>query len=186
MGKSLRWYILPTTIEHDKTKQICIDLEFEPENDDFKIKEKVYKIMNPESEDISYLPVAACWNTDKKYWCPKCHMYAHGLYGSSLVIDEMSISHSYSNSIWNSDWNVRNLNMGCYKTDFVRRFNKNRMYREICKDNLESRMKYCFEEQGNPIRTSDVEAKDETLSVVNFLNKYLGDDRYRVIIHDES
>ena len=178
MGRSLQWYILPKNIEHDKTKQICIDLEFEPEDDDSEIKEEVYKIIN-------YKSWYDCIDNDNaKCWCPKCHMYVNGLYDSSLLIDSLDISHSYSNSIWRSDWNVREIYMGSYKTDFVRRFKKDRMYREIFKDNLLKSMDL-YEELGTPIRTSDVEAKEETLHVVNFLNKYLDNENYRVIIADE-
>jgi hypothetical protein len=206
MGRSLSWFIIPKNIEHDKTKKICIDLEYQPEDDDLEIKEKVFKIVNPnvkDSPDYKDFPSNKEWfmaynkrNKEIKdswylityhkneCWCPKCLMYINGLYGCQLLIDSMYISHSYSNSIWESDWNVKSLYMGSSTTDFVRRLKTDNLYREIFEDDIER----CFsilESQGNTIRPSDIEAKEETLSVLKFLQKYVANNDVRVIISDE-
>ena len=124
MGRQLSWYIVSRNIEHDKSKQFCLDLEFEPES--HEIDTKLFNIVNPNSKEINNIdyPIRADWikayqerkkeirevcnsyKYDKKnLWCPKCITYVNGLYENS--IDAITVGHSYSNSIWDSDWNVR-------------------------------------------------------------------------------
>lgn len=52
MGRSLAWYILPKTIEHDATKQLCLDLKYEPEKDSRNVRRDIYNIVHPNAEDI--------------------------------------------------------------------------------------------------------------------------------------
>lgn len=209
MGRSLNWYILPKNIEHDKSKQLCLDIEYQPEKDDCEIRHKLYNIINPDAKKIDdrYIDTDTfkkwieesrlrdeeekklerhyLYSDDKKNcWCPMCLMYINGLYDTSLVIDSFNISHSYSNPIWGSDWNVKNLYMGDSTTDFVRCFDNDQMYREISKDDVERAFK-TIENTGKAIRVSDREAKEETLQVLEFLKKYMEDDNVRMIISDE-
>ena len=112
-------------------------------------------------------------------------MYVDGLYDNSLVIASNNISHSYSNPIWNSDWNIKDLYLGSGTTDFVRRFSKDHMYREISKRDIQNAIVY-IEQLGNAIRKSDVEAKNETQEVLEFIQQYINDDNVIIIMEDET
>jgi hypothetical protein len=190
-------------MEHDKSKQICLDLEFESD-DSQNIDTKIFNIVNPCKEIIcGDYPIHAdfrnalqerkekireiCFQykydddkTDK--WCKKCFTYANGIHNNK--IDSIDIQHSYSNPIWRSDWNIKDLYMGSSTTSFMRRFSKDRQYREIFDDDVNEAYKR-IENIGIPIRDSDVEAKKETLEVLDFLKKYTGMSDVHIIIEDE-
>jgi hypothetical protein len=193
MGRSLSWYVVKPPKEHDKSKPICLDLEFEPEKDDFDTKFRLYQLVNPdiETEPINlnqYKEMSNIWYTYKynkqDQWCPKCRFYNCSMYKADSVIDQFDIQHSYSNSIWQSQWNVYDLYLGSSDTELMRRFSSEHLYREISDEDI----MYAYqklERMGEPIRTSDVEAKEETIRVLEFLKQYMGRDDIYLIMQDE-
>ena len=208
MGRSLSWYIIYCNIEHDKTKQVCLDFEFEPEQDDFELKEKFSELVNPDfkkydfdnddnncctnngmkAKKISeyYKEINLNWNSIKynDIICPKCLMYKSGWFNKNVVIDSIGVSHSYSNPIWDSDWSISDIHMCSSKSNFIRRFSKKHMYAEVSDKDIE----YAFrtlESLGEPIRHSDREAYDETIKVLDFLKKYSNRDDVYIIFQND-
>ena len=203
MGRDLSWYIIPRDIKHEDTKVLCMELEFEPESDEFgellydhvhgveatsdEPKLKVWDIATYKNRRDKEQKLRYRYLYDDSYqheWCPKCLMYANGLYGCPLVIAHEHVQHSYSNPIWMSDWNVKDLYMGSSTTPFIRRFSKDRLYREIVKDDV-MRAYDEIERLGECFRTSDKEAKEETLMILEFLSRYVDDPNVRMILEDE-
>lgn len=208
MGRDLALYVLSRNIEHDKTK-MCIDLEFEPEKDE--IDELIYRCINPDEkepertndfnmniikrikrneviQECTYKYVNSYVKEDILKWCPKCCMYARGLYISnlydcSIVKTSINIGHSYSNPIWNSKWNIKDLYIGDSMTDFCKRFESKWMYREITADEFKKTKDY-IAYLGEPIRTSDKDAYNETLDIFDFIEKNLDPDNI-IIFEDE-
>jgi hypothetical protein len=190
MGRDIYWYAMQKTYEHDPSKSICIDLEYELEHCT-DVYNKIYdKYHTDESEDLflkhinkDKLGESYYWELTNK-WCPKCHLYVHGLFHSPLLIDEHHIQHSYSNPIWSSDWNVRDTYMGSSRTDFIRHFSKDRLYREITIAEFEDVVER-YNKIGKPIRDSDREAFEEAQDVFEFIRKWIYKDDVRVVISDE-
>jgi hypothetical protein len=194
MGRSLHWYIIPKQIDHDKTKEICLDLEFEPDLDLDSIFDKLYLIKNPnfiedyESEkkkkDLYFDLIVDKENNCN--CCQKCLMYLSGLYDSSLVINSYNISYCYSNNIWGSNWHISNysFNNGNRKSDLIKRFDKKHMYSEISFNDLNDNFNH-LNSLGDPIRTIDKKAFDETLAILNFMKQYIYNREYIIIFEDD-
>lgn len=204
MGRDLCWYIIPRNIEHDTSKPVCMNLECEPEEDE--VHELIYDHVNgkgavesvlhdlsvdgvrkynqlqKQMKDLSYDYRYRDENKDK--WCSKCMMFMNGLYYCPLVIAKEHIGHSYGSPIWRSDWNIKDMYMGSSSTSFVRRFSKDKMYREISKNDIE-RAYDDIERLGEFFRTSDKEAKEETVMILDFLSKYMDDENVMIIFEDE-
>ena len=187
MGRDLSWYVIPKNVflEHD-TAKFCVDLEFEPKHDELrgilaaKLGASVpwfYQAVQKEQDDIL--------NGNSHLWCPKCILFTHGLYDLPELLASKHISHSYSDPIWISDWNIKGMYMGCDTTEFCRRFSRNNMYNEIRKDDVE-RASRSLRDLGEPIRTPDKEAREESLEVLEFIEKFMNDDDVVVIFQDES
>lgn len=205
MGRNITFYILSTNIEHD-TSKICYDFEYEPEKHDFDDWENTlhyYQRFHPEVNEINRedyptlkeFSKALChrkeeqtklWNSTMHtdLWCPKCKLYKYGIWCCDDIIDERSISHRYSNPIWDSEWNIHKCYLGSSKTNFVRRFGRDSMIREISEDDVNSEYKR-IENMDEPIRPSDIEAKKETVGVLDFLQPYVKRDDVYVLIVDE-
>ena len=81
--------------------------------------------------------------------------------------------------------NIKGMYMGCDTTEFCRRFSRNKMYNEIRKDDVE-RASRSLRDLGEPIRTPDKEAREESLEVLEFIEKFMNDDDVVVIFQDES
>jgi len=193
MGRDLSWFVVKLPNEHDKTKPICLDLECEPEKNDIDFKYRLYQIIRGEKEindfDMKqYKEVSQLWYTykykNKDQWCPKCHFYNCSLYDSDSIIDRFHIQHSYSNPIWQSKWNIRDFHLGSHNTDLIRRFSSEHLYREILHEDITGAYKK-IERLGEPIRRSDVEAKEECINILAFLKKYVNRDDVNVIMQDE-
>ena len=205
MGRDLSWYIIPKTLTHDASKQtlthdaskpMCMHLEFEPEKDDKS--DLLYAHFYPVDDDrkdeydiherrirckdLEY----SCLEDRKKEWCSLCHLYMSGeLYDSKLVLDKYNVQHSNSNPIWDSDWNIKGFYMGSSTTPFLRKFDQRRhMYREINADDVVHvvRRVECL---GDPVRTSDKLALEETMRVLQFLNQWVERDDVMMIMQDE-
>lgn len=195
MGRDLHWYVIHKKIDHEIDKPLCFNWEFQPDEDE--INDEIYNKVNPcpeEDKKINFkeyykkkcnliLDYKYDKNTEK--FCNKCRMYAcGGFYDSPFVVANKHIGHSYSNPIWSSRWNVKDLYMGNNNTDFVRRFSDDKLYREIFKYDIDQAYD-SIEELGDPLRTSDKEAKEETMHILDFLKKWTETDEYFVIIEDE-
>lgn len=181
------WFIVPKVIEHDNTKPMCLELECEPKNDGVKVM--IYEKINGKvtiTKNGCLCQVAQDYKRGKKKeeWCPACHMYLEGLHDSSLVIADKEVSHSYFNPILDSRFDVQRLYLGSDKTEFARRFSRNRRYREISALDVERAFE-CIEQMGACVRRSDQDAKDEALRVLEFLKRFNDDDSVRMIIADD-
>lgn len=208
MGRDLYWYVITRDIEHDKTKEICLDYEFQGDEED--VKSEVYEKITNESALFDYKPKETETmkeffqrkkdfeqnifniNYDYKYhekhrekWCPKCHMFANGLYDCLALIDTMHIGHSYSSLYWRSKWNIQDMYIGTSNTQFINLFRNDYLYREITHDDVVSAINE-VKKLGTPLRNSDIEACQETMDVLNFLEKWTKHDNYRVIMEDEA
>lgn len=207
MGRDLNWYVIPRDIEHDPNKRICLNWEFQKDEDEVnsEIYEKVvgsdgeFELKRRDSETITeffkrkqahndvVLKVVHdyVWSDDHKdEWCPKCDMFAKGLYESPLIVSDMHIGHSYSNQYWWSKWNIKDLYMGSSQTPFVNLFRNENTYREIEHEEVERAIEQ-MNELGTPLRTSDIEACDETMEVLEWLKIWTADEKYIVIMDDE-
>lgn len=203
MGRSLSWYIVSKNIEHDKS-MICLDLEFEPPENDMELKEKFYKMVKFDSKELdtddrftrmfsSNMYFELCkeingvWSFYEynKKLCPKCMIYKNGFFHNKFVIDQMDVSHSYSNPIWWSEWCVYDLHFGSNNTNFIRRFSKKHLYYEVSEKDINYGFKK-IDELGIPIHHSDIEAKNETMRVLNFLKKYSNRDDVYIIYQSED
>lgn len=209
MGRALSWYIVPKNIEHNKTKNLCLDYEFQGDEEDVKaeVYEKVtgksplfdYKYNENETHkeyyerktDFEYNVSNVAWDylhdyddKHKDEWCPKCHMFANGLYGASAVLAKTSIHHSYSSPYWRSRWSIKDMYLGSSDTEFVRLFRDDYYYREITTDDVERALEE-VKHLGTPKRNSDIEACEETTSVLNFLKYWTEKDDVIVIMEDE-
>lgn len=207
MGRDLNWYVLPKVIEHDKTKKICINLEFQ--EDDDVLKEQLYEKITNESPYFDYKKIEGESSSDYfkrkrlfedkinttswKYlykdehkidWCPKCHLFAAGIYFSSLIIDSFHIGHSYSNPYWWSKWNIQEFYLGDSDGDFVSLFKSDALYRQITYDAVQ-RAKERIKELGEPKRQSDKDAFEEAMELMEFLEKWTSNDDVIVVMKDE-
>jgi hypothetical protein len=203
MGRSLSFYIVPKDLpQHDSTKPMCLDLECEPEN--YEIDDLIYEkvhIADPQSSYSRYCPssnrkhideCATCykfrykgWEKESvEDWCATCHLYVNGLRDSPLVIHHKNVYHSYGNSIWGSDFNIKRLYLGDDSTDFARRFDRERMYREISAVDVDDAFAK-LERLGACHRTSDKEAREETLEILEMLKRYKDDPTVRMVMEDE-
>lgn len=209
MGRDLSWYVIPKNIEHDKTKKICLDYEFQGDEEDVKaeVYEKVtgesplfdyehregettreyYARKNAFEDNVDKIVYEYINDWDEKHkdeWCPKCHMFAKGLYAASVVLAETSIHHSYSSLYWRSKWNIKDMYLGSSETEFVRLFRDDYYYREITSYDVERAIEQ-IKDLGVPKRNSDIEACDETMSVLNFLKQWTEREDVIVIMEDE-
>ena len=191
MGRDLSWYIIPKTLAHDSSKPVCLHLEFEPEKDDKG--DLLYTHFYPEDGSHDKKRQTLCQDLEYTHiedtnaeWCSLSHLYMNGgLYFSKLVLEKYDVQHKYSNPIWNSDWNIKGFYMGSSTTPFLRKFNQNHhMYREINAYDIANVVKH-LERLGDPVRTSDKMALEETMEVLRFLKKWVERDDVRMVMQDE-
>jgi hypothetical protein len=208
MGRDLHWYVIPKDIQHDKTKQICLEYEFQGDEDDVNCE--LYKKVTNESAlfdcnkrdgelskeyydrkkafEDNVIHVNCDYKYDEQHrnkWCHKCHMFVTGLYNSVALLDSEGIQHSYSSLYWKSKWNIREMHLGSSDTEFVNLFRNDNLYRvQVGHDDVV----YAFEaikRLGTPLRRSDVEACEETMNILNFLENWTKNDDVYVIMEDE-
>lgn len=189
MGRSLNFYIVPKNIPHDTSKQLCFSWDFQ--NDEHEIETDIcWKLMpnvilDKATRYTLLLENVYGYDIDTSHWCPKCLMFANGLHSSSVLMASESCSHSYSNPIWNSKWNIKDLWLGSSNSPFVNLFLDEYLYREI--DGNDVRIAFdTIKDLGEPLRMSDKEACEETLRVLNFLQKWTSNENVHVILEDEA
>ena len=213
MGRTLEFYVLKKHMEHDITRQICLNLECEP--DDYDLKELLYtheygdddcvNCAGDEKKFTNYLKKTPeehkeirkkkddlivkyiCGSDEEelnKIWCPKCKVFTQDFYKSEYVLDMRVVSHSYSNIDWESRFNIRNLYVGSFHTEFVKLFRGDRCYRETCKDDIERTYRY-LDMLGEPKTKSDIEAYEESIDILNFFKLWYDRDDVRLIVCDE-
>lgn len=178
MGRDLHWYVIPKHIRHEPSKLLCFNWEFQPDQ---------YEIINDIETKTGKNMFDYIYSSEYcKEWCPKCHMFACGLYDSPLVVAHHHIGHSYSNPIWSSRWNIHRLVLGDSDTPFAQLFRDDMMYREITPANLACTKRLITYINGEPLRTSDIEAYNEAKEVIDFLECWtVKSDQYHVIMRDE-
>ncbi len=208
MGRDINWYVIPSSIEHDNGKTICMKWEFQEDVDD--IEEQVYSKVTGNSTEFHYdsskeseiegrfinqllkhkknvgdITHDYIYNEiHKDEWCPKCLLFARGFYNSPLLAATMNIGHSYSNPYWSSDWNIRDLHIGSSTTAFVKLFRNDNMYYEINSHDVKNAIEQ-VNNLGKPLRTTDKEACEETMMVLDFLALWTKNDSFRVIMQEE-
>lgn len=202
MGRSLSFYAVNTKIPHDISCKICLDLEYEPIRE--TLMEMLYKHLNPDVEDAEdpedaqelREKIKICWDTNSlinyktctleinKDWCPRCHMFANGLYDNPAVIASKDFSHSYSNPIWHSDWHFYNMHPGKHHSDFCNRFDSDKMYREIEHSDIQG-LKEDLIKYGRAYRAPDLEAIQETQQVIKFCEEHLENPEITIIYASE-
>lgn len=207
MGRDLHWYVVPKDLQHDKTKQICLDYEFQGDEEDVKYElyEKItnesplfnYERLDGESHkeyikrkkdfdcnisSINYDYMYDDKNRDK--WCPKCHMFAKGLYDCVALLDSENMHHSYSSLYWGSKWNIKDMYLGASDTEFLNLFRNDNMFREVSREDVLYAIE-SIKKLGTPLRNSDIQACEETTSVLNFLDKWTKNEDVYVIMDDE-
>ncbi len=208
MGRDMYWYILPKTLEHDTTKKLCFQYEFQ--EDDEIVISQVYERMTNESSQFDFKNIDEeesckmlherivnfrnnveqtafeymCNDDAKELWCPKCSMFANGISSSGLVMNKIHIRHSYSNSYWTSSWNIQNLFLGTSYSSFICLFKNDCMLKEVTQYHVQLARKQ-IEYLGAPLRTSDKEACEETKQVLDFLDKWIQNEDVIVIMEDE-
>ena len=87
----MNFYVIPKDTTHDKTKSLCFEWEFQPDEEDVEdsVYERIVKNSNSESNyeqsrrDVLYENLYDEKLNGEK-WCPKCYMYAEGFFSSSL------------------------------------------------------------------------------------------------------
>ena len=74
MGRDLSWYIIPSNIEHDHSKRLCMNYECEPE--EFDVERDIYEKIKIDNDcncnSIEY-------KSNAIHWCPLCLMYVNGI-----------------------------------------------------------------------------------------------------------
>lgn len=206
MGKSLNWYVIPKDIIHDQSKQLCFNWEFQ--DDEEEIEEAVFnQVVDVKDREIvkhkdeSMVDYFTRKTEHQKHrsrllykhlyddkalpmWCPKCHLFAHGIYNSPLILAHKDVHHSYSNPMLNSKWDVGSFYLGSSLTDFARLFRDDQLVREIDTDNI-NRALETIKELGEPRRKSDKDACSETIEVLSFLKEWTCKDDVIVLMVDE-
>jgi hypothetical protein len=192
---------------HDKNKKICLDYEFQ--EDEELLMSQVYEKITNESGVFDYKTIddetdIEYFRRKKKFeelvekvvygymhkdihrdaWCPKCHMFVCGIYSSELIIKSKDIHHSYSNPIWSSKWNIQSLYLGSSNTNFTNLFRSDNMYRQIESSDVQYARR-TINELGEPFRSSDKEAHEETMEILSFLDTWTQMDDVIVIMEDE-
>lgn len=208
MGRSLNWYVIQKSLEHDKTKT-CFGFEYEPEEEEYD--EAIYEKVTGGDDyhkDIDHMPIKEMlskWTLVKKMerkqkisncvrdfmyngaenMCPLCRLYTEGFYRSPLVVAKESVDHSYSNPLWLSKWCVQDLYMGNSNHDFVNRFDQQHMYRIVDKESLDNAC-MLFNYLGNAChRPIDKEAKAETERILEFCKKWVAEPDVIIVFQDE-
>lgn len=207
MGRDLHWYVIPKNIEHQSYKHLCFHYEFQ--KDENEIEHDVYEKVTGSSSEFDYkslegethIDYLRRWKEHKNNfkrtvwdcihndngehdWCEKCHMFVAGIHNNPLVIACEHIGHSYSSPYWSSKWNIKDMYIGSSNTEFVGLFNPDILYREIDNDDVSNAMEQ-ISDLGEPLRTSDKDACEETMRVLNFLDKWTKCDDVIVIVEDE-
>ena len=132
MGRSLYFFVIQKHMSHDKSKPVCLNLECEL--DEYDIKEMLYsyeygsetnanilqqEINTPNNTTLEdrkqiherkqHIMQKYLFGSDEhqeEIWCPKCKVFTQELYGSTFILDMRNVSHSYSNSIWESQFKI--------------------------------------------------------------------------------
>lgn len=74
--------------------------------------------------------------------------------------------------LWGSEWCIQGLCLGSSSTPFIRRFRPGQLYRQVDLHEVVSAFEQ-IQELGEPMCTSDKEACEETIRVLNFCKKWL-------------
>jgi hypothetical protein len=153
MVRSFTLYALPLSGTHEKTKDLCFDWEFQPEEED------MVDAINARRPNIAY------WEVPYEDWCPRCLMFRGVFHQNPSVLG----IHSMYSKNWRSDWCVENLFLGG-STPFTRLFESG--FNEVDGAFFVDAGRE-FRHLGAPVRPSDKEAHDETVRVFDFITTWL-------------
>lgn len=216
MGRYITFIVSKIKDEHEKIEgKYCFDVECCGDDDKmFEIREELckdkklfprslreeldhYKKMNPDYDEKKnnipgreiykrYQEVINKCLKNKELWCFKCFEKINKEIFGSDSIDRFDISHSYSDKIWWSDWNIQNFYLGS-ETFYTRtlRYDNSDRYREITKEDIQDAYKKLDRLGDVGMLYYDIEAKEETIRVLEFLSKYADDNSVRSIMIEE-
>jgi hypothetical protein len=177
MGRNLSLHAVPDVIEHDESKPICLDWDYEREPEEMQhelsgfLKEKGMEV--PEDYVEYVYSYSSGHHTLNSAWCPACAMFSSvGIYQNPLLKASKGWGHSYGNPIWSSDWHFYNMHPGSRHSDFVNKFRSDSMFSQIEVPDLEY-MEVQMLKLGRAHCTADREAVEETKQFIDFSRKWL-------------
>lgn len=176
MGRDLWWYTLAAKLEHKGgAEKVCLSLE-----------SNCYDVVTREicerfpQDDYGDFEIEKC--------CPKCLLFLGEFRESSLVPTTFHVGYSYSNPLWNSKWNVYHI-MSKSKTDITLQFPSTPLLFEVTMDDFLS-TEAKLQEMGTPCGEGieaqyDLEAYEESMSVLAFIRSSLSQEGLRVLYKSE-
>lgn len=186
MGRYLSFYIVEQDIEHQKIHDnVCFDLEYQLDNEELidTIEKKLVHNNTSAQDKRKHIENEYIGNINKHNLCPKCKMFMIGICGD-VTVDSLHIRHSYSNPIWSSDYNIKDLSLGTSRSEFVRLFRTDSSYFEIFAHHIERGYAY-INDLGTPRTETDKEAFDETIRILHFLERWVNNEKVHVILEDD-
>jgi hypothetical protein len=198
MGRDLSFHLVNPNIQHDTSRKICLNYEFQPTCDE--LKEQLHTFLYPNHDESEYSSLKKAQdnclvenklNVYEKNnikpnadWCQRCHMFADGLHCSTANLTSISFQNSYSNPIWSSDWHFYNMHPGSSHSDFCNRFSQDKMYRQISRECIDN-INFFLNDYGKAYRTDDLDALNETQRVIDFCERFI-DEPDRIIIYSSE
>ena len=178
MVRCINLYIVPQHLKHkdyieehgaSSMKSLCANWEYDLGDSSLKMIDICVKNMG--SYTSSYCETVR--NTSKESWCPKCHMFYHGLCPLSPVVKyAFTLNLGYSSPVGKQGVHKITVQTllrkfpGTTDSDFVRLFPNNMMYREISRENVSD----MFSE----IDSADPAIVDcEISGLLNFFKEYI-------------
>jgi hypothetical protein len=212
MGRTVTFYVLKIDDKHEKTNdKYCFDVECygdrekinEIEEELDQDKKLFPKGLCEQLEDLRLNPeydpknnkagieilkknkkLMSEYFKNKDLWCSKCFRNINGYHFDSITVDCFDIGHSYSNRIWWSNWNIKDFYLGS-ETYYTRTLRNDYIYREITKKDIQDAYEKLDRLGDKDMLYFDIEAKEESIRVLEFLSKYADDNNVRMIIEDE-
>ena len=183
-------YAVDARIVHERDKRICMGWEHEQTLEE--AKEALHAHLHPEDDQHAFVSSKEMRELEKRidatynehtpwsssigtgpseHWCKWCAAFATGC-PSFVTRAEFSVSHSYSNPIWSSQFHFFNMHPGSLYSDMANRFVNGRCYKEIAERDVAD-LESDLERRGTAYCTQDREALDETRRFIAFARSWL-------------
>lgn len=170
MARKLSWYAMPRNVTHDDNAKLCFDWENEVDHCEMQDEiEAKLEQLNISSRDTMF---EFTKGRLKHMVCPKCLLFAAGLNKSCFIKAIHTTSHSYISPMWDSPYCISNIFKGDWSTDFIRRFNRERIYYECLPENI-NKAYHNLRMLGIPLNVLDRSAYDESVEALAFIKHWL-------------